>query len=232
MPRTSRTRGTGDRPRVSGSFRGRRARYTSPRSSSSSWRRGEEGGAPALAGRARRPIIVRCGILLEATRKEPNCRNLIAGEWTDSANHIADINPSDIQDVVGHFAMATREDVQRAAEAARHAVARWADTTPQERSDRLDLVAADITAGREELARQLSREEGKTLREATAEVIKAAQVFRFFDGEALLLGGEHINSIRPSIAADVARSPVGGVGLLTTWHFSFHLPACYAVPGP
>ena len=168
--------------------------------------------------------------MLEAISKNHVYRNLIGGEWVDSPDYIADINPSDTNDVIGKFAMATQSDLDRAIAAASAAQESWADVTPQERSDKLELVAAELMVRRNELAYQLSREEGKTLPEATAEVVKASQVFRFFAGEAIRSAGEHVRSIRSSIDVDVARRPVGVVALITPWNFPLSIPAWKTAP--
>ena len=156
--------------------------------------------------------------------------NLIGGEWAESRDRIVSINPSNTADAVGSYAVATRSDVARAVEAARAAQGAWADATPQERSDRLEAIAAEILSRREELAYQLSREEGKVLPESSAEVLKASHVFRYFAGEAVRLSGEHVRSVRQSVDVDVVRRPIGVVGLVTPWNFPLSIPAWKAAP--
>lgn len=174
--------------------------------------------------------FVRSRVPSDATSEHRVRPNLIAGEWVGSVSFITGINPSNTDDVVGKFAMATQGDVERAIDAAASALQSWSNTTPQERSDRLDLIAAEFVARRAELARELSREEGKTVPEAIAEVTKAAHVFRFFAGEAVRSSGEHVSSVRTSIDVDVSRRPVGVVGLITPWNFPLSIPAWKAAP--
>jgi aldehyde dehydrogenase (NAD+) len=156
--------------------------------------------------------------------------NLIAGQWRDAERSLDNVNPSDLSDVIGHYAVATLADVDDAIAAARVAQRRWFALTPQERCDRLDAIGTEIGARRDELARQLSREEGKTVRESQAEVTKAAQLFKFFAGEAVRMWGEHVSSIRAGIDVDVERRPVGVVALVTPWNFPFSIPAWKAAP--
>ncbi len=156
--------------------------------------------------------------------------NLIAGAWRESANAIANINPSDTSDVIGHYAVATADDVDEAVSVAEAAQRAWSALTSQERADRLDAIGTEIAARGPELARQLSREEGKTVRESQAEITKAAHLFKFFAGEAVRMWGEHVNSIRPQIDVDVERRPVGVVALVTPWNFPFSIPAWKAAP--
>ncbi len=112
-------------------------------------------------------------------------RNYIAGEWVEGRNAAENINPSDTRDVIGLFARADAAQAEAAIAAAHAAQPQWAAATPQRRSEALDAVGNEILARKDELGDLLAREEGKTLSEATAEVIRAGQIFRFFAGEAL-----------------------------------------------
>jgi aldehyde dehydrogenase (NAD+) len=76
----------------------------------------------------------------------------------------------------------------------------------------------------------LSREEGKTLPEGIGEVTRAGNIFKFFAGEALRVGGEHINSVRAGIEIDTMREPLGVVGLITPWNFPMAIPAWKIAP--
>ncbi len=156
--------------------------------------------------------------------------NLIGGGWRGSGDAINNMNPSNPSDVVGRYAVASAADVDDAVVTARAAQHAWWALTPQDRADRLEAVAAELAARREELARQLSREEGKTLREARPEITKAAHVFRFYAGEAIRMSGEHVASIRPGIDVDVIRRPLGVVALITPWNFPLSIPAWKSAP--
>lgn len=156
-------------------------------------------------------------------------RNLIGGEWTAGVGASANVNPSDLDDVVGHYAQGTAADVDAAVAAARRAQPAWA-RNPQRRADVLDRAGRLIEARRDELGRLLSREEGKTLAEGVGEVNRAAQIFRFFAGEVLRLGGEALDSVRPGIDVEVRREPLGVVGLITPWNFPIAIPAWKVAP--
>ncbi len=156
--------------------------------------------------------------------------NLIAGEWVESSNTITNINPSDTTDVIGQYASASVEDVDNAVTNAHDAQKTWAGLTPQQRSEALDRVATELLERREEIARQLSREEGKTIPESTAEVTKSSHLFKYYAGEAVRVSGEHLSSIRQNIDVDIARKPVGVVGLITPWNFPISIPAWKSAP--
>ena len=156
--------------------------------------------------------------------------NLIAGEWLAGPDHVSNLNPADISDVVGLYTRASVAQVDQAVCAANSASAGWAKVSPQVRSDLLENVAQALFARKDELGRILAREEGKTLAEAVGETVRAAQIFRFFAGEAIRVSGDAIASVRPDVDVDVVRQAVGVVGLITPWNFPIAIPAWKIAP--
>ncbi|MCW5659046.1 MAG: aldehyde dehydrogenase family protein [Burkholderiaceae bacterium] len=157
-------------------------------------------------------------------------RNLINGEWVEGARVSRNINPSDTRDLVGEYAQADAAQARQAIAAARAAFAGWSVTTPQQRFDLLDAAGSEILARKAELGDLLAREEGKTLPEAIGEVARAGNIFKFFAGEALRVGGEVIGSVRPGVGVEVTREPLGVVGLITPWNFPIAIPAWKLAP--
>ena len=156
--------------------------------------------------------------------------NLIGGRWVEGADEVADVSPSDLADVVGTFAVADEAAVDDAIGAAADAAPAWAAATPQERFTALEAVGLELEARAAELGEQLSREEGKPRAEGVGEVQRAAQIFRFFAGEALRVPGEHVRSVRPGVDVDVLREPLGVVGIITPWNFPIAIPAWKIAP--
>jgi alpha-ketoglutaric semialdehyde dehydrogenase len=158
------------------------------------------------------------------------CENLIDGAWRLGSGVSENRNPSDLDDLVGRYTQGDAADVEDAVAAAVAAQPKWAEASPQARADLLDRVGTSLSERRSELGRLLAREEGKTLAEATGEVARAAQVFKFFAGEALRLRGDRLDSVRPAVDVEVTREPVGVVGLITPWNFPIAIPAWKVAP--
>ncbi|HWK63346.1 MAG TPA: aldehyde dehydrogenase family protein [Rhizobiaceae bacterium] len=156
-------------------------------------------------------------------------RNLIGGEWV-GGDAIPNINPSDMNDVVGEYARATKADAEAAIAAAKAAFPAWSRSGLLERHAILRKTADEITARKDEIGRLLSREEGKTLAEGIGETIRAAQIFDFFAGEVLRLSGETVPSVRPGIGVEMTREAVGVVGIITPWNFPIAIPAWKIAP--
>lgn len=140
------------------------------------------------------------------------------------------INPSDLSDVVGEFAQASKAQMRAAIDAARDAFPAWSRSSPQLRADILDRAATLIAQRSGDLGRLLAREEGKTLAEGIGEVNRAAHIFRFFAGEALRFGGDILPSVRPGIDVEISREPLGVIGLITPWNFPIAIPAWKLAP--
>ncbi|ABG30513.1 aldehyde dehydrogenase family protein [Roseobacter denitrificans] len=157
-------------------------------------------------------------------------KNLIAGAWVSGTDQSDNINPSDLSDTIGQYARADAAQVGDAVDAARDALPKWAHASPQVRADLLDAIGIAILAQKDDIGRMLAREEGKTLAEAVGETVRAAQIFRFFAGEAIRLAGDAIASVRPGIDVNVTREPVGVVGLITPWNFPIAIPAWKIAP--
>ncbi|PIE14810.1 MAG: aldehyde dehydrogenase family protein [Rhodobacterales bacterium] len=157
-------------------------------------------------------------------------KNLIAGQWVGSDDVSENTNPADVSDVIGQFARADATQVNRAAEAAAQALPGWANASPQVRADLLETVAQKLLLKKDKIGRILAREEGKTLAEAVGETVRAAQIFRFFAGEAVRVAGDAIASVRPDVDVEVTREPVGVVGIITPWNFPIAIPAWKIAP--
>src|SRR5688572_32318527 len=156
--------------------------------------------------------------------------NVIAGRTVATTEYSTDLNPSNLGDVVGEFARGTPADAEAAIAAAREAFATWSRTTPQERFDILDRAGTEILARKDEIGRLLSREQGKPAADGIGEAARAGAIFKFFAGEAVRVGGEKIDSVRPGIDVEVTREPLGVVGIITPWNFPLAIPAWKIAP--
>ena len=75
--------------------------------------------------------------------------NYIDGQWCEGADYLTNLNPSDLEDVIGDYAQADVAQTQAAIVAARAAFPAWGDVTPQQRFNVLDGAGSLILARRE-----------------------------------------------------------------------------------
>ena len=156
--------------------------------------------------------------------------NLIGGVRRGSKERAPNRNPSEPADVLGQYARADEAVVKEAIAAAKSAAAEWADFPAQQRFAILDKAGTLIAERVDQLADLLAREEGKQLAEARGEVLRAAQIFKFFSGETIRNTGEIIDSVRPGLVAEMTHEPVGVIGIITPWNFPIAIPAWKIAP--
>lgn len=93
-------------------------------------------------------------------------------------------NPADATDLVGHVALATREDIVAAFDRASSAYKAWDGVGAARRAECLVAAANGLRANRPELVRLLVKEAGKTLPDAIAEVREAEDFCRYYAAQA------------------------------------------------
>ncbi len=156
-------------------------------------------------------------------------QNLIAGEWVGLAASERR-NPANPDEVVATSPASSVEDLQSAVASASEAQRAWAAQTPVQRGAVL-LDAADLLRQRHgEIAADLTREEGKTIAEATGEVRRAIDVLRFFGALGWRSAGETLPSVVPNTSVFTSSEPLGVVGLITPWNFPIAIPAWKMAP--
>ena len=94
--------------------------------------------------------------------------NLINGKWikSGSGKTFADINPANSGEVVGFFQESTPSDLEKAVSSAATAFDKWRLSSLAEREQIFRKAAVIMEEKKEELAAELTREEGKTLDES------------------------------------------------------------------
>jgi acyl-CoA reductase-like NAD-dependent aldehyde dehydrogenase len=158
--------------------------------------------------------------------------NFIAGEWVPAktGQTTQTTNPADTREVVAEYPLSGREDAAAAISAAKAAFGGWAAMTPVARGRVLSKASQILETRRGELAKDLTREEGKTLAEATGEVQRAIDIFRFFGGNSYTIGGQTIPHDLPNQLLYTRREPLGVVALITPWNFPIAIPAWKMAP--
>jgi acyl-CoA reductase-like NAD-dependent aldehyde dehydrogenase len=146
-------------------------------------------------------------------------QNFFAGSWHNGHTNVENINPSDIRDVIGHYAQADRAQLDTALDAAKSAQRKWISTALEARQTILMSIGNELIERRVELGTLLSREEGKPLAEGVGEVFRAGQFFTYFAAEVLRQIGDTADSVRDGVEIDVRREPVGVVAIISPWNF-------------
>ena len=114
--------------------------------------------------------------------------------------------------------------------AAAEAFAGWRGTSAIARANILYKASELIFARVNDLGAELTREEGKTVKEGIGESTRAGQIFRYFAGEAQQPVGEHYPSVNPTTMLYTVREPIGVTALITPWNFPIAIPAWKMAP--
>jgi aldehyde dehydrogenase (NAD+) len=161
-----------------------------------------------------------------------NTGSYIDGRWEHptSPRLVRNVNPADPNDIIAEFPAAGAADVARAVAAAQTASRGWRET-PAPTRGRVLARAAEIAGRRaEEIARTLTREEGKILREARGEVQRGIAVLEYYAGAGFRIGGRTIPAEARDTFTYTLRQPLGVVGLITPWNFPWAIPVWKSAP--
>lgn len=160
------------------------------------------------------------------------CRNYINGQWVESKSPtiVERRNPANTDDVVARMPLSTRQETKEAIVAAKAALPGWRETPAPARGSVLFKAARLMQEQKEELARLLTREEGKAQKDSLGEVQRSINIMEFMAGEARRLSGETLPSELPKNFSYTIRQPVGIVGAITPWNFPVAIPVWKIAP--
>ncbi len=143
----------------------------------------------------------------------------VDGQWRDGSGEIITVrNPATGAEIT-RVPLAGGADFREAVGGAQRAFFHWRNEPGSVRGEVLKRAAALLTARRQGLAELLTREQGKPLAQALAEVDYAASFFQWFGEEARRLGGR--TQPHPVRGREYHVTPVaaGVAGLVTPWNF-------------
>jgi acyl-CoA reductase-like NAD-dependent aldehyde dehydrogenase len=159
-------------------------------------------------------------------------RNYVAGEWQESLSGetYEKHNPWRPSEVTGVYAASVAEDVRAAVAAARDAFPGWAGLPGSQRAAFFYRAGDAFEAHTEQIARDMTAEMGKPLRESRLEAARASAILRYAAGEAQRPIGD---VFEPSVTGQrlyTLRRPLGVVGLITPWNFPAAIPVWKLAP--
>lgn len=156
----------------------------------------------------------------------------IAGSWTDGAGaETIEVRSPATGEPLGEVPVATIEDVDRAARAAREGQAAMEAMTVFDRARLLHRAADLMEERKEELGRLLAVEQGKPLRtEAVAEIEESAENFRIAAEDVKRMTTEVLPSEDPNKKMFTFRKPNGVYAAISPWNFPFVIPSELLAP--
>ncbi|MET4792428.1 acyl-CoA reductase-like NAD-dependent aldehyde dehydrogenase [Bradyrhizobium japonicum] len=165
-------------------------------------------------------MLIAAEIMQETPGMYPKVQMFIAGEWTDGTSGKSEdiLNPATGQPI-GKTPHASRQDLDRALEAAKAGFEIWRKTSPFDRY-KLMRKAADIIRSRAaEIAPVMTMEQGKPVVEAQGETMLAGDLIDWFSEEARRAYGRIVPPRMGNVSQLVTKEPVGPVAAFTPWNF-------------
>lgn len=142
----------------------------------------------------------------------------VNGKWIHGSKDEAVINPAS-NEVIGHCTLLDTQQINDAIDAAEDAFPAWRGLMADERAAILLRWYDLLLENKEDLARLMVLEQGKTLDEARGEIDYGASFVRWFAEEARRAYGETIPSHIPNAQLATIREPIGVAALITPWNF-------------
>lgn len=164
--------------------------------------------------------------------RPPQYKNLINGEWIDSSSGktTPNTNPADRQDIIGEFPDSNVDDVNNAVTAAKAAFQSWRLVPAPKRAEILYRTGELLMAQKDQLAKDMTREMGKVLKETGGDVQEAIDMTYYIAAEGRRLHGHTTPSELPDKFMMSIRVPLGAAAVITPWNFPMAIPSWKIVP--
>ena len=157
-------------------------------------------------------------------------RSYVDGAWRDGVRVVPDIDPAHPKEAVASSSLADTSLVADAVAGAYAAYAKWRATPAPSRGEILRKAADLVDQRANDIARDLTREEGKTFSEALGETQRAASTIRYYAAQTVEPDGDLYPSHKTGVLLYTRREPLGVVTVITPWNFPIMIPAWKIAP--
>ena len=162
----------------------------------------------------------------EATARDARTlRNYVDGVWRAAAAQdvLEDRDPA-TGELCALVPLSGPTDVDAAVAAARAAQPEWRAVPPQRRARAIMRLREELVGRREELARLVTADMGKTLDDARGEVARGIESVEAACAIPHLLKGENLEGVASGVDVELVRQPVGVVAAITPFNFPAMIP--------
>lgn len=152
-------------------------------------------------------------------------RNYVGGQWVEpeTTEYLDVTNPAS-GELMAQVPLSTRADVDRAVQAARLAFPEWRQTPPIQRARKCYDLKYLLEETKDELALLVTRDNGKTLADATGEVRRGIECVEVATGVPTFMQGRNLEDVSRGIDCDLVRQPIGVFAAITPFNFPFMVP--------
>jgi malonate-semialdehyde dehydrogenase (acetylating) / methylmalonate-semialdehyde dehydrogenase len=151
--------------------------------------------------------------------------NYVGGGWTPSSSSEAlpVTNPA-TGETLARVPLSSAADLDAAVTAAREALPVWRGVSVIERGRRLFALREALDARREDLARSVTSEMGKTIADARAEVARMVEMVECACAVPTTMQGRILEDVSRNVDAETVRQPVGVCAAIVPFNFPAMVP--------
>jgi len=153
-------------------------------------------------------------------------RNYAGGRWIEAeapGGALEDRDPAS-GELAALVPLSGRGDVDEAVRAARAAQPAWRAIPPQRRARAVMALRGALWENREELARLVTADMGKTIADARGEVLRGIESTEAATAIPHLLKGENLEGVAAGVDVELVRQPVGVIAAITPFNFPAMIP--------
>jgi malonate-semialdehyde dehydrogenase (acetylating) / methylmalonate-semialdehyde dehydrogenase len=157
-------------------------------------------------------------------------KNFINGKWVESKTetYLSVPNPATGEELA-KVPISTKEDLNQAVQTAKATFKTWSKTPVPKRARILFKFQQLLVEHWDELAELITKENGKTFKDAYGEVQRGIECVEFAAGAPTLMMGSCLPDIATNMESTMYRYPVGVVGGITPFNFPMMVP-CWMFP--
>ncbi len=151
--------------------------------------------------------------------------NYVGGTWTAASSEEAlDVTNPATGEVLARVPLSSGADLDAAVAAAREALPAWRAVSVIERARRLFALREGLDARREDLARSVTTEMGKTIGDARAEVARMIEMVECACAIPTTMQGRILEDVSRNVDAETVRQPVGVCAAIVPFNFPAMVP--------
>lgn len=155
----------------------------------------------------------------------------INGNWIEKGDReIVEVTNPSTGEVIEKIVKADDEDLEEAVDAAESAFDDWRNLSGEKRGSYLDGIVDSLEKNEEEIAKDLTREQGKPLSEARGEVSASIKAFRYYARKARDIKGGIYPTDSKDVRSYVIKQPVGPVAAISPWNYPLLLLSWKVAP--
>ncbi|SES78885.1 malonate-semialdehyde dehydrogenase (acetylating) / methylmalonate-semialdehyde dehydrogenase [Salinibacillus kushneri] len=163
--------------------------------------------------------------MVQTQQKYDKLKNFVGGQWIEAISGKYENVPNPATgEILAEVPISSKDDLDLAVNAANKAFKQWSRTPVPKRARIMFHYQQLLQKNHDELAKIITKENGKTLQDSYGEVQRGIECVEFAAGAPELMKGEVLPDIANDIESAMYRYPIGVVGGITPFNFPMMVP--------